>query len=75
MKLLETKTFQALGARLIPHEACEKEHKYNTEPYWDCFIRKTGMTWIHTTGTCRMGFGPDDVNAVTDSKLRYTVVI
>jgi choline dehydrogenase-like flavoprotein len=67
----KSKTLRALGAEypktLIPD--C-KEFKFGTDKYWDCYVRHNlGSIW-HPVGSCRMGKGKSDPQAVVDSKLR-----
>ena len=51
------------------HPNCVNE-TYDSDKYWDCYIRSNTMTVYHPVSTCRMG--PDrDNNSVVDTKLRF----
>ena len=47
---------------------CE-EYRYNTNAYWECFVRHFTFTIYHPSSTCTMG-GEDDPKAVVDPQLR-----
>ncbi|CAL8117151.1 unnamed protein product [Orchesella dallaii] len=66
-----TKAFQKIGARLADRHfpGCEK-FKLKSAQYYECYIRQFTLTLYHQSGTCSMGKGPEDPNAVVDSKLR-----
>lgn len=68
--LAMTPPFQRLGAQI--HQAklqtC-KNHKFDSDEYWECALRTLTATLHHQIATCRMG--PDgDPEAVIDPKLR-----
>ena len=42
----------------------------SNKDYWHCLINKVGKTAYHPTSTCRMGFGPEDKNAVVDPQFK-----
>ncbi|CAL8109013.1 unnamed protein product [Orchesella dallaii] len=66
-----TKAFRKLGTRLInrPFPGCEK-FKLRSDQYYECYARHMTLTEYHLCGTCSMGKGQEDPNAVVDSKLR-----
>ncbi|CAH1802171.1 unnamed protein product [Owenia fusiformis] len=69
-QLAKTKAFEKGGFELVKshHPHC-KEHSFNSDDYWSCFIRANAWTLFHPTSTCRMG--PDnDKNSVVDPELR-----
>lgn len=68
--LAMTPPFQRLGAKI--HQAklqtC-KNHKFDSDEYWECALRTLTATLHHQIATCRMG--PDgDPGAVIDPELR-----
>jgi len=70
-KIMKTKAFQSIRTELIPYKKCTDKYKFNSDSYWDCYIREVGgSAFYHFAGTCRMGFGKKDPNSVVDSKLR-----
>ncbi|KAK4887873.1 hypothetical protein RN001_004144 [Aquatica leii] len=70
LKLLDTKAFKKLGAKLyrVHLPAC-KEFKYLSKEYWYCHIRQVGTSIAHIVGTCKMGPNPLH-GAVVDHRLR-----
>jgi len=66
----ETKVFQEVNAKLstVPFPPCSSE-KFDSDKYWECYIRHFTVSIYHQSGTCRMG-EKGDPYAVTDSKLR-----
>lgn len=71
VKLVEkTKTMKNINARFanVPLPPC-KNLKFNSDKYFECYVRNMGMTLYHPTGTCRMG-KLNDPRTVVDSKLR-----
>ncbi|XP_067014941.2 glucose dehydrogenase [FAD, quinone] isoform X2 [Anabrus simplex] len=69
-KIIKTKAFQKLGAKLYDHllPGCEK-HSFDSPEYWECYIRHLTFTSYHPVGTCRMG-PSSDPSTVVDSFLR-----
>ncbi|ODM92830.1 Glucose dehydrogenase [FAD, quinone] [Orchesella cincta] len=67
----ETPAYKRLEARLAPIEmpACDNL-EYRSEEFWRCFIRQRGNSFLHAVGTCRMGRGQSDPDAVVDSRFR-----
>ncbi len=67
-RLVNTSTFQRLLPELIQnaHPECPD---YDTDSYWECYIRHTASTGFHPVGTCKMG-APDDPSAVVDPQLK-----
>ncbi|ODM89121.1 Glucose dehydrogenase [FAD, quinone] [Orchesella cincta] len=66
-----TKAFQRIGARFTSRHfpGCEK-YELKTDQYYECCARHMTFTVYHQSGTCTMGYGPDDPKAVVDYKLR-----
>lgn len=69
-KLIETKPFKALGARLehfqIP--SCI-QFAFRSRDYWKCLIKQMTVSVYHPVGTCKMG-PVTDPGAVVDPRLR-----
>ncbi len=68
---MKTKAFKEAGVKelkRIHHPLCE-EHKYDSDEYWECYIRSDAIHMFHPVGTCRMG-RKEDPTAVVDSQLR-----
>jgi hypothetical protein len=72
LKLIEeTSPFQAMNVTYsdsLP-VSCTN-HEFRSDEFWRCFIRERAHSWLHFTGTCKMG-RVDDPMAVVDSKLRF----
>ena len=70
-KLLKTKAFRDIGARLdttrVP--TC-RQYTYDSDEYWQCYVRSITSTVYHHSGTCKMG-DPKDPSTVVDPQLRY----
>lgn len=66
-KLENTDIFKSLGIEIkdVNIKGCSN-HVYDTDSYWDCYIRHMGMTIYHPVGTVKMG---DDENSVVDFNL------
>ncbi len=70
-KYADTETFKNLGVKVIDkgsHPSCV-EYKYDSDEYWECFIRHNSLTVYHPTSTCKMG-KESDKTTVVDSQLR-----
>ncbi|XP_046560410.1 glucose dehydrogenase [FAD, quinone]-like [Haliotis rubra] len=69
-KLHQTKTFNEIGTKLDdrPFPTCTTM-QYDTDEYWECYIRAMATTGNHQTGTCRMG-KTSDPTTVVDPSLR-----
>jgi choline dehydrogenase-like flavoprotein len=54
--LLETPLMKRFNAELIPKSfpGCES-HSYDSNDYWECYLRHMTLTMFHPIGTCRMG--------------------
>ena len=68
---MDSKVFEELGSKRLSrhHPNCLK-HTYDSDEYWECFIRSNSLTVYHPVSTCRMG--PEgDASAVVDPELRY----
>ena len=46
---------------------------YDTDAYWECYVRHVALTIYHPTGTCRMG-PEEDNNSVVDLDLKVNLV-
>ncbi|XP_061722766.1 glucose dehydrogenase [FAD, quinone]-like [Cydia pomonella] len=68
-KLHNTNTFKALNAKLVQIKLpfCT-EFSFNTNNYWDCYIRHMATTVYHPVGTAKMGM-KEDPNSVVDYNL------
>jgi choline dehydrogenase len=64
-----TQSFQEIGAKLstVPFPACKNE-EFNSDIYWECYLRHYTLSVYHPTSTCSMG-KIDDPNAVVDGRL------
>ena len=73
-KIADTSALKSIGTKPLGrhHPGC-REHTYNTDDYWICYIRHNSMTVYHPTSTCKMGSAADPTSVV-DSKLRYITV-
>ncbi|XP_071114572.1 glucose dehydrogenase [FAD, quinone]-like [Haliotis cracherodii] len=69
-KLHQTKAYKEIGAKLddTPFPTCTTM-QYDTDAYWECYVRALATTGNHGTGTCRMG-SPSDPTTVLDPNLR-----
>ena len=66
----KTETMKKAGIDIEPTKVsfC-LDNKYNTDAYWECFIRHFAFPAHNTVGTCKMG-AADDKSAVVDPELR-----
>lgn len=69
--LMETKHMHNLGTKPLKrtHPHCKKL-PYDSDAYWECYIRHNTLTLFHPVGTCKMG-GENDSTAVVDPTLRH----
>ncbi|XP_052902529.1 glucose dehydrogenase [FAD, quinone]-like [Anopheles moucheti] len=69
-RLFQTKTFKTAGATLhrIDIPGC-RDQVYDTDEYWECYVRQLTITTYHPVGTAKMGPATDP-DAVVDSRLR-----
>ena len=69
-KLAGTSALQTVSAKMrkVLHANCT-EAVYESDEYWECFIRHMATTLYHPTSTCKMG-ASDDQSAVVDPQLR-----
>ncbi len=69
-KLANTTAFKKVGSKPHPgiHPDC-RSHGYDSDAYWECFVRHTAHTVFHHSGTCKMG-DANDPNAVVDPSLK-----
>ncbi|EAA07534.5 AGAP002552-PA [Anopheles gambiae str. PEST] len=68
--LIESRSFRDVGARLhsTPFYGCE-QHRFRSDEYWECAIRRIGSTLQHQCGTCKMG-PVTDPEAVVNPQLQ-----
>lgn len=68
----KTIPYKRLGTRILPVDfpACQNR-VFKSDQYWKCYIRHASQAGLHAGGTCRMGSGINDPDAVVDSKLRW----
>lgn len=69
-ELENTNSFKRIGAKLvkIPLKNCDR-FKYNSDEYWECFMRHFSFTIYHYCGTAKMG-PSSDPKAVVDATLK-----
>lgn len=67
LKLVETKPFKKIGARLRKQDVPGCEGLQGDE-YWICYFRTITSTMYHPSGTCKMG-ASSDATAVVDPQL------
>ncbi|XP_046326621.2 alcohol dehydrogenase [acceptor]-like [Haliotis rufescens] len=69
-KLLKTNAFRQIGAKLenAPLSVCI-HLKFDSDAYWECYIRGLTVSASHPSGTCKMGTA-DDPTSVVDPLLR-----
>ncbi|CAL8117910.1 unnamed protein product [Orchesella dallaii] len=67
----ETAAYRRIGARYSknPDVGC-RDVQFRSDDYWRCFVRQNTGVGLHAGGTCRMGRGPRDPQAVVDTSLR-----
>ncbi|XP_039446510.1 glucose dehydrogenase [FAD, quinone]-like isoform X4 [Culex pipiens pallens] len=69
-KIFSTKTFQSHNAIPLKIEIAECDSlTYDSDLYWDCYIRHMSTSFYHPVGTAKMG-PVSDPNAVVDSNLK-----
>ncbi|GAB0089545.1 glucose dehydrogenase [Sergentomyia squamirostris] len=74
LKMLETEAFKEKGVELVKLVVpdCD-QYKYETDEYWECYIRHLTLSAFHPVGTCKMG--PDsDPDSVVDPRLKVRCV-
>ncbi len=69
-KLAGTEVFQKVNTtmRRRVHPDC-RDVEFDSDQYWECFIRNMGSTIFHYTSTCKMGAADDD-SSVVDPELK-----
>ena len=69
-KFIATPTMQSIGASVEQTKLsfCS-EHKFQSNAYWECFVRHLAVTVYHHSSTCKMG-ALTDPSAVVDPQLR-----
>ncbi|WAR04341.1 ALKJ-like protein [Mya arenaria] len=69
-KLAQSKTMSDLGVDIneLNKRFCS-EHKFRSDDYWECYIRKLAFTQFHPTSSCKMGT-LDDESTVVGPDLR-----
>ncbi|XP_015599134.1 glucose dehydrogenase [FAD, quinone] isoform X2 [Cephus cinctus] len=73
-RLISTKAMKTLGASLYKKNfpGCEDEI-FNSNEYWECYIRHLTLTSYHPAGTCRMGSVVDESFRVHGTENLYVV--
>ncbi|CAH1777559.1 unnamed protein product, partial [Owenia fusiformis] len=68
--LPKTQAFKDGGFQMsTKHHPLCTTHAFNSDPYWECYIRATPLHLYHPTSTCKMGPESDN-NSVVDPQLR-----
>uniref|UniRef100_A0A0B7BEN7 Glucose-methanol-choline oxidoreductase N-terminal domain-containing protein n=1 Tax=Arion vulgaris TaxID=1028688 RepID=A0A0B7BEN7_9EUPU len=70
-KIVGSKPLQDIGAEFTekgPESVC-KQHKFDSNQYWECLVKHRALTIYHPIGTCKMG-PKGDKTAVVDTELR-----
>ncbi|KAL5015799.1 hypothetical protein ScPMuIL_005388 [Solemya velum] len=67
--IVDTEAMQSIGTEKIKPVSKCSSHSYDSDDYWDCFIRHTAGSAWHVASTCKMG-AVDDTSAVVDPQLR-----
>ncbi len=69
-KLANTKAFKDLGLKFLEraHPECV-DRDFDSDEYWECYVRHLAVSTHHQSCTCRMG-AADDPKAVVDPQLR-----
>lgn len=64
-KIIESPPMQKFGAEINPKPfpGCET-HRFDSNDYWECYIRHMTQTMFHPVGTCKMGSYDDDSTVV-----------
>ena len=65
-----TKSMKVMGVKIkkLTHPKC-KHYKYDSDFYWQCYVRENTLSMYHPVGTCKMG-AADDPTTVVDPQLR-----
>lgn len=59
-KIINTESMQKIGAKLNTNIFPGCEHfKFDSKPYWECYIRQLTISSYHPVGTCKMGDNND----------------
>ncbi|XP_076077863.1 glucose dehydrogenase [FAD, quinone]-like isoform X1 [Mytilus galloprovincialis] len=75
-QIMNTKVFKQLDGTLVRQDfsgICDKVN-FDTDEYWECFIRYFTVTIYHPVSTCRMG-AITDPSAVVDPELRVKGIL
>ena len=67
-KLVDTTAFRSVHSRLLAINAVSP-YPYDSDKFWQWYIRQSTTTLYHPTGTCRMG-SVNDSSTVVDPRLR-----
>lgn len=64
-KFLETNSMKKFGAEINPKHfpGCEKFF-FDSDDYWECYIRHMTLTMFHPVGTCKLGDYDDESTVV-----------
>lgn len=67
--LINTEPFRNLNATIVSVPECLLKHGEDTDEYWTCVIENRAHSFLHFTGSCKMG-SVNDSSTVVDSRLR-----
>ncbi|XP_058055667.1 glucose dehydrogenase [FAD, quinone]-like [Anopheles bellator] len=70
VRIGESESFARYEAKLLetPFFGCQ-QHRFRSDEYWRCCLRRVGASIQHQSGTCKMGPATDP-DAVVDPELR-----
>jgi choline dehydrogenase-like flavoprotein len=71
-RFMNTTVMQTVGTYMPKHQfyPCDAEgYTYNTDKFWECYIRQHTISGYHATSSCRMG-AKSDPTTVVDPQLR-----
>lgn len=63
-KLVDSPSMQKFGAEINPKPFPGCERIFDSNDYWDCYIRHMTLTMFHPFGTCKVGDIKDDSTVV-----------
>lgn len=64
-ELVNTDALKSIGASMsTPHHPKCLQHLFDSDDYWECYVRHNSISTFHYSSTCKMG-------PVLDHRLRY----